>query len=55
MSIAFFIYPQGFLQYSKLSGEVGSLGFDGERVIGPARVYLKPYSKARASYFEEEG
>ena len=30
-------------------------GFDGERVIGPARVYLKPYWKERGvSYFEEE-
>jgi hypothetical protein len=28
--------------------------FDGERVIGPVRVYLKPYWKDRAvSYFEE--
>jgi len=31
-------------------------GFDGERVIGPARVDLKPYWKERGgSYFEEEG
>jgi len=29
-------------------------GFDGERVIGPVRVYLKPYWKDRAvSYFED--
>jgi len=31
-------------------------GFDGESVIGPVRVYLKPYWKERGgSYFEEEG
>ena len=31
-------------------------GFDGERVIGPAKIYLKPYWKEReVSYFEEEG
>ena len=31
-------------------------GFDGERVIGPVRVYLKPYWKDRGvSYFEESG
>ena len=31
-------------------------GFDGERVIGPVRVYLKPYWKDRGvSYFEEGG
>jgi hypothetical protein len=31
-------------------------GFDGERVIGPAKIYLKPYWKERGiSYFEEEG
>ena len=30
-------------------------GFDGERVMGPVRVYLKPYWKARwVSYFEDE-
>jgi len=30
-------------------------GFDGQSVIGPARVFLKPYWKARGvSYFEEE-
>jgi hypothetical protein len=30
-------------------------GFDSERVIGPAKVYLKPYWKQRqVSYFEEE-
>jgi len=31
-------------------------GFDGERVIGPVRVYLKPYWKDRdVSYFEDRG
>jgi hypothetical protein len=31
-------------------------GFDGERVIGPVRVFLKPYWKARGvSYFEDRG
>jgi hypothetical protein len=31
-------------------------GFDGERVIGPVRVYLKPYWKERGvSYFEDRG
>jgi len=31
-------------------------GFDGERVIGPAKIYLKPYWKERStSYFQEEG
>ena len=31
-------------------------GFYGERVIGPVRVYLKPYWKARGvPYFEERG
>jgi hypothetical protein len=31
-------------------------GFDGEQVIGPVRVYLKPYWNDRAvSYFEERG
>jgi len=39
----------------RLWGEVGSLGFDGESVIGPARVYLKPYwRERRVSYFEGE-
>jgi hypothetical protein len=31
-------------------------GFDGESVIGPAKIFLKPYWKERSvSYFEEEG
>ena len=31
-------------------------GFDGESVIGPVKIFLKPYWKARGvSYFEEEG
>jgi len=31
-------------------------GFDGESVIGPAKIYLKPYWKERGvSYFQEEG
>ena len=31
-------------------------GFDGERVIGPAKIYLKPYWKERnESYFQEQG
>ena len=31
-------------------------GFDGESVIGPAKIYLKPYWKERSvSYFQEEG
>jgi hypothetical protein len=31
-------------------------GFDGERVIGPASLFLKPYWKDRGvSYFEEGG
>ena len=31
-------------------------GFDGESVIGPAKIFLKPYWKERGiSYFEEEG
>jgi len=31
-------------------------GFDGERVIGPARVYFKHYWKKRGvSYFHEDG
>jgi hypothetical protein len=30
--------------------------FDAERVIGPAKIFLKPYWKERGvSYFEEEG
>jgi len=39
-----------------LNTDVRSLGLDFDRVIGPVRVFLKPYWKARgASYFEEEG
>ena len=30
-------------------------GFDGESVIGPAKIFLKPYWKERGvSYFQEE-
>jgi len=31
-------------------------GFDGESVIGPVKIFLKPYWKERGvSYFQEEG
>jgi hypothetical protein len=31
-------------------------GFNGERVIGPAKIYLKPYWKKRGvSYFHDKG
>ena len=39
-----------------LNTDVRSLGLDFEQVIGPLRVYLKPYWKDRGvSYFEDRG